>query len=147
MLPGFKENWGDLATGQQAGLGGRKLLIAALPWKEWVWLRCDVKLLAGRASKCWKSCLLSLNELLCFMESLEPHGLSSPGTGLWIWAVWLGSTGAGLKKRSCQLLVSLREWWVYLLFLSKFTSSLMLKFPPARVSSLFLKQFNLRTEK
>lgn len=34
MLPGFKESWGGLAAGQQAGLGGRKLLIAALPWKE-----------------------------------------------------------------------------------------------------------------
>ena len=60
MLPAFKEKWGGLPTGPQAGLGDRKLLIAALPWKEWVWLRCDAKLLAGTASKCWKSCLLTL---------------------------------------------------------------------------------------
>lgn len=63
MLPGFKESWQGLGTGQQAGLGGRKLLIAALLWKEWVWLRCDVKLVAGTASNAGSLVCYHLNEL------------------------------------------------------------------------------------
>lgn len=134
MLPAFKENWGSLATGQQAGLGDRKLLIAALPWKEWVWLRCDAKLLAGTASKCWKSCLLTLEwASLALWKALSLMAWGLLVLPFWVWVVWSGCTGAGLKKTG---LWSASGCGGCFFCSSASLGSLMLWFSPVRVSHL-----------
>lgn len=52
------------------------------------------------------------------VESFEPHGLRSPGIAL------LSLSGVvrlyRCRSEEDRLVVSLRVWWVFLLFLSKF---------------------------
>lgn len=78
------------------------------------------------------------------VESFEPHGLRSPGIALWVWVVWSGCTGAGLKKTG---LWSASGCGGCFFHSSASLGSLMLRFSPVRVSPLSLKQLDLRTEK